>query len=187
MNWTIEEACLLKNYYKSGMKIKEIAKKLDRSSNSIKSKVFSIGLIKSGKTKNFDLILKNVLSYSEIDKELLFSKTRKREIVKYRQLCHYYAEELTIASLSTIGSYFGNKDHATVLNSINSVSNYIETDIRFKTIYEELRMLIKNDIIKREDDKIVEIRKKQQLVFIKKSLSNIHSKIEFNDFVKNVI
>jgi len=49
-----------------------------------------------------------------------------------RQIAHYLSRRFTKESLSSIGEYFGQQDHATVLNSIKKVSYYIETEKDFR-------------------------------------------------------
>jgi chromosomal replication initiator protein len=60
--------------------------------------------------------------------ELLAGKTRKHEIVLARQVAMYLAKQLTNLSLKSIGSYFGGRDHTTVLHSIQMIENYFDTD-----------------------------------------------------------
>lgn len=65
--------------------------------------------------------------------------TRKREIVKARQVAMYICLELKLGSLATIGSIIGNKAHATVLYSKKTVAN----EITINKIYSrELDLLI---------------------------------------------
>ena len=65
-------------------------------------------------------ILSEVADRSNIPVELLISKTRIGEVVKYRQFYCLRAREKTNDSLSKIGSLIG-KDHATVLHAIKTV------------------------------------------------------------------
>jgi len=51
----------------------------------------------------------------------LKSKSRKKEIVLARQIAMYLARNIIGLSLSSIGSYFGGKDHTTVLHSIQKI------------------------------------------------------------------
>ncbi|HEY5590650.1 MAG TPA: helix-turn-helix domain-containing protein [Paludibacter sp.] len=63
----------------------------------------------------------------------LQKKSRKREVVRMRQLCHYLSSEyLKGVTLGTIGFYFGKKDHSTVSNSVKTVKNLLETNIQFQ-------------------------------------------------------
>ncbi|CAG0911392.1 unnamed protein product, partial [Cyprideis torosa] len=52
-----------------------------------------------------------------MDVTTLQSKTRKRHIVQARQLAMYFAKRMTKASLASIGSQIGSRDHATVLHA----------------------------------------------------------------------
>lgn len=69
------------------------------------------------------------------DPKQLQVKTRKKEIKEPRQILHYLAKKHTNLSFAKIGKRFGNKDHATVLNSYNLISNLLKTDREFKFKY----------------------------------------------------
>jgi chromosomal replication initiator protein len=93
---------------------------------------------------SIDYIQKVVCDYFNIPLNMIGSKTRKREIVQVRQIAMYFAKQLTKASLSSIGTKIGNKDHATVLHACKTVNNLIETDKRFKIDIEEISKKLKN-------------------------------------------
>lgn len=67
----------------------------------------------------------------DITREEFFSKSRKTEIVEPRQICHYLAYRSTNLSYAKIGKIIGNKDHATVLNSVRRVEALIYSDMFF--------------------------------------------------------
>lgn len=69
-----------------------------------------------------------VCNHFSIKPEELFSKSRKRDIVQARQIAMYFAKNKTNHSLSAIGAVMGDKDHATVVYSCNTISNLIDTD-----------------------------------------------------------
>lgn len=75
-----------------------------------------------------DIIIKIVCEYYEIPIEVFHSKTRKREIVQARQIAMHFSKIYTKASLTSIGSMIGAKDHATVLYACKQVSNLYDTD-----------------------------------------------------------
>ncbi len=77
-----------------------------------------------------------------MDKWKLQQKTRKREIVKVRQLCMALSKVYTTTSLAKIGERFGRKDHATVSHTIKTVDNLRETNLEFRGEYNELRRKI---------------------------------------------
>lgn len=87
---------------------------------------------------SIDYIQKVVSDYFQMDIEVLQSKTRKRHIVQARQLAMYFAKKLTKASLASIGSQIGKRDHATVLHACKTVNNLSATDKQFKKYVEDL-------------------------------------------------
>ncbi len=90
------------------------------------------------KEVSIDYIQKVVSSYFDLDVATLQSKTRKRHIVQARQLAMYFAKRMTKASLASIGSQIGKRDHATVLHACKTVDNLTETDKQFKKYVEDL-------------------------------------------------
>ncbi|MDI3527356.1 MAG: chromosomal replication initiator protein [Tenuifilum sp.] len=101
-------------------------------------------LVKSTKKDiTIDYIQKVVCEYFGLPLEVLSAKTRKREIVQARQIAMYFSKSLTKASLSTIGSMIGNKDHATVLHACKTVNNLMETDKRFRAQVEDIQKKLK--------------------------------------------
>ncbi|MBD0849117.1 chromosomal replication initiator protein DnaA [Maribacter arenosus] len=87
---------------------------------------------------SIDYIQKIVSDYFEMDVATLQSKTRKRHIVQARQLAMFFAKKLTKASLASIGSQIGKRDHATVLHACKTVDNLAETDKQFRKYIEDL-------------------------------------------------
>jgi len=87
---------------------------------------------------SIDYIQKIVSDYFQMDVETLQSKTRKRHIVQARQLAMFFAKKFTKASLASIGSQIGKRDHATVLHACKTVNNLAATDKQFKKFVEDL-------------------------------------------------
>ncbi|MCG2461091.1 chromosomal replication initiator protein DnaA [Flavobacteriaceae bacterium F89] len=87
---------------------------------------------------SIDYIQKVVSDYFEMDVATLQSKTRKRHIVQARQLAMFFAKKFTKASLASIGSQIGKRDHATVLHACKTVDNLAETDKQFKKYIDDL-------------------------------------------------
>lgn len=84
-------------------------------------------------------IIYNVTKLFNINREQLFIKSRKREIVICRQVCMWLMRrnlDNNLYSFQRIGDYFG-KDHATVMYAIKTIENLLETD-------KELKKQIKN-------------------------------------------
>ena len=87
---------------------------------------------------SIDYIQKVVSDYFQMDIDTLQSKTRKRHIVQARQLAMFFAKKLTKASLASIGSQIGKRDHATVLHACKTVDNLSTTDKQFRKYVEDL-------------------------------------------------
>ncbi|TRZ41059.1 chromosomal replication initiator protein DnaA [Robertkochia solimangrovi] len=87
---------------------------------------------------SIDYIQKVISDYFQMDVETLQSKTRKRHIVQARQLAMFFAKKYTKASLASIGSQIGKRDHATVLHACKTVDNLAETDKQFRKYIEDL-------------------------------------------------
>ncbi len=87
---------------------------------------------------SIDYIQKVVSDYFQMDVNTLQSKTRKRHIVQARQLAMFFAKKYTKASLASIGSQIGKRDHATVLHACKTVDNLSSTDKQFRKYVEDL-------------------------------------------------
>ena len=90
------------------------------------------------KEVSIEYIQKVVSDYFQMDVETLQSKTRKRHIVQARQLAMFFVKKLTKASLASIGTQIGKRDHATVLHACKTVNNLSTTDKQFKKFVEDL-------------------------------------------------
>lgn len=90
-----------------------------------------------------DFIKNLVAEHFDVPVEKLGGKTRKRQFVIARQLSMYLAKNLTGKSLKAIGQMFGGRDHSTVIYSIKTVQDLMETDMVFKDTVTELEKKIK--------------------------------------------
>lgn len=89
-------------------------------------------------------IIRLVCADYMVELEQLQRHTRRRKIVLPRQVCmymvrwHFKASE----SLKSIGQLFGNLDHTTVIHSIKTVENLIDTEPEFKARIERIKSLV---------------------------------------------
>lgn len=90
------------------------------------------------KEVSIEYIQKVVSDYFQMDVATLQSKTRKRHIVQARQLAMFFSKKLTKASLASIGSQIGKRDHATVLHACKTVNNLSSTDKQFHKYVKDL-------------------------------------------------
>jgi len=98
---------------------------------------------KEPKKINVDYICDLVCNHYSLSNEVLFSKTRKREIALPRQVAMYLARKHTEYSLDTIADTMGKRTHATVLHSYKLIENLLPIDKNLKRDIEILEGKIK--------------------------------------------
>ena len=130
------ESALISLYAQSTLNKKEITLDL--------AKLMVEKLVSTPKHEmTIDYIQKTVCDYYKIPIDLVHGKTRKREIVQARQVSMFFSKSLTKASLASIGSHIGGKDHATVLHACKTVNNLIDTDKFFRKQVTEIEKKLK--------------------------------------------
>jgi chromosomal replication initiator protein len=85
------------------------------------------------KTASVKDVIRIVSEFYNIDEADLFEKTRRKEVVKPRQIAMYILREDFNISYPTIGEKFGGRDHTTVIHSCDKVKN----DIKQSTVLTE--------------------------------------------------
>ncbi len=93
-------------------------------------------------------IQKIISDFFGIPIEHIIGKTRKRNIVIARQLGMYFAKTMTDLSLKQIGKQFGNRDHTTVLHSIKTINDLLDSDVLFKDTFNKLEHKLEHSLIK---------------------------------------
>ena len=88
------------------------------------------------------LTIEDIVEYTaktfHLSSDHLRAKTRKKDIVRARQVAMYLAKQLTNHSLITIGLHFGGRDHSTVIHGINTIEKLIHQDRSFKQQMESM-------------------------------------------------
>jgi len=106
-------------------------------------------------------------------------KTRKREIIRKRQVAHYVAHKIFKHSLEKTGFEIGNKDHATVLHSCNVILNEIEKYPEIKKDVTRLENMCKSKEKYESPTAIILNLKKSKTL-------DINIKIELNRILKEL-
>lgn len=89
----------------------------------------------------FDLIAETVCSQYTISTDLLYSKTRKREVADSRQLVMALAKKYTKMSSPAIGAKL-NRNHATVLYACKAVEERLSVDKDFRNLVARVEQAI---------------------------------------------
>ena len=83
---------------------------------------------KPSKSVSVEDVVKMVADFYGIEKEFIYQKTRRKEVVKPRQVVMYLLREDFKISFPTIGQKLGGRDHTTVIHSCEKIRNNIKTD-----------------------------------------------------------
>lgn len=86
-------------------------------------------------------IVKTVTSFYNIDERFIYEKTRRKEVVKPRQVLMYLLREDFNISYPLIGQKLGGRDHTTVIHSCEKVKNDIKSDPILLQEIEQIRAL----------------------------------------------
>lgn len=112
---------------------------LDMASQMVDKLVYT-----SSKEITVGEIQKAVCGFFNLTLDMMVSKTRKREIVQARQIAMYLCKNHTKASLASIGSQIGGKDHATVLHACKTVKDLVDTDKNFRQHVTEIERKLRS-------------------------------------------
>lgn len=88
------------------------------------------------------VIISYICSYYNIDEETLRGQSRSRDVVAARQLAMYLIRRMHATSLDGIGKEFGNRDHSTILHSLDKVEKQMQTDPKFAERVKEITINI---------------------------------------------
>ncbi len=87
-------------------------------------------------------ITKVVADFYNIDENHIYEKTRRKEVVKPRQLVMYILREDCNVSFPLIGQKLGGRDHTTVIHSCDKIKNEIREDPNLLQEINQIRALL---------------------------------------------
>jgi chromosomal replication initiator protein len=88
-------------------------------------------------------VVKIVSEYYKLEDSSLYEKTRKKEIVKARQVVMYLLREDFNVSYPLIGQKLGGKDHTTVIHSCLKIKTDLKNDPQLLQELEQIRIMFK--------------------------------------------
>lgn len=101
------------------------------------------------KEQVFNIIIKIISFKTNISEELIRSDKRdKMEVSQARHFCHYFLNKIRRhygVGLNFIGKFVAGRNHASVLNSIKRVNEYLwkkNNEIELKKLIEDIRLEI---------------------------------------------
>ena len=84
-----------------------------------------------------------VSEYYKLEEASVYEKTRKKEIVKARQVVMYLLREDFNVSYPLIGQKLGGKDHTTVIHSCLKIKTDLKNDPQLLQELEQIRIMFK--------------------------------------------
>ena len=99
--------------------------------------------IKPSKNVSIQNIVKTISDFYEINEDSIYEKTRRKEIVRARQLIMYILREDFNISYPLIGQKLGGKDHTTVIHSCLKIKNDLKEDQKLIQDIEQIRTMFK--------------------------------------------
>ncbi len=99
--------------------------------------------IKPKKIVSIDTVVKSVSDYYNLDEQMIYEKTRRKEIVRARQIIMFVLREDFNESYPAIGAKLGGKDHTTVIHSYEKVKHDLATDPHLMKELDDIRILFK--------------------------------------------
>lgn len=73
-------------------------------------------------------VVKTVSEFYNLSEDVIYNKTRRKEVVKPRQIVMYILREDFNVSFPSIGEKLGGRDHTTVIHSYNKMREEMKTD-----------------------------------------------------------
>ncbi len=87
-------------------------------------------------------VVKIIADYYNIDEEVVYEKTRRKEVVRSRQVVMYILREDFNISYPMIGKELGGRDHTTVIHSYTKIRDQLEKDPALTQDIEQLRAML---------------------------------------------
>lgn len=87
---------------------------------------------------SIEKIQRRVADYFSIKPSDIIGKNRSRSIARPRQIAMYLSRKLTRHSFPEIGTFFGNKDHTTVLFAFNKIEKEMEEDTKLREVLQQI-------------------------------------------------
>jgi chromosomal replication initiator protein len=108
------------------------AKILLRGAGSATKKAVSVGEV-----------VKTIAGFYGIEEASIYEKTRRKEVVRPRQVIMFLLREDFHISFPTIGEKLGGRDHTTVIHSCDKIKNDILTDSILSNEIHQIRLMLK--------------------------------------------
>lgn len=97
----------------------------------------------SKKAVSVQEVVKTIAGFYGIDESSIYEKTRRKEVVRPRQVIMFLLREDFHISFPTIGEKLGGRDHTTVIHSCDKIKNDLTTDSILSNEIHQIRLMLK--------------------------------------------
>ncbi|MBI5003800.1 chromosomal replication initiator protein DnaA [Candidatus Kaiserbacteria bacterium] len=97
---------------------------------------------KPSKGVSVEEVVRRIAHYYDIAEKSIYEKTRKKEVVRPRQVIMYILREEFNISYPSIGEKLGGRDHTTVIHSCEKIKEEMKTNNSLEAEVEHVRSLI---------------------------------------------
>jgi len=87
-------------------------------------------------------VVKIVANFYNIEEDAIYEKSRKKDIIKPRQVIMYLLREYLDISFPSIGQKIGGRDHTTAIHSYEKIKEDLKTDPELIQEIDQLRQLL---------------------------------------------
>ena len=108
---------------------------LDIAIEALKDKVSEKSVYKN----DVHRIQRIVCEYFKIDIEDLKGKKRRKDVNYPRQIAIYLCRKMTSESFPKMGTYFGGRDHSTIISAYQKIENDLKTNPQLQIVINELK------------------------------------------------
>ncbi len=98
--------------------------------------------VKPNRGVSVDEVVRRIASYYDVPEKSIYEKTRKKEVVKPRQIIMYMLREEFSVSYPSIGEKLGGRDHTTVIHSCEKIKEEIKSNPSLEQELDHIRTLI---------------------------------------------
>jgi len=88
-------------------------------------------------------VVKTIANFYGVEEGSIYEKTRRKEVVRPRQVIMFLLREDFHISFPTIGEKLGGRDHTTVIHSCDKIKNDLRSDSILSNELHQIRMMLK--------------------------------------------
>jgi chromosomal replication initiator protein len=98
--------------------------------------------VRPSKGVSVEEVVRRIAQYYEVAEKSIYEKTRKKEVVKPRQIIMYILREEFNVSYPSIGEKLGGRDHTTVIHSCEKIKDEVKKSTSLDQELEHIRTLV---------------------------------------------